>query len=91
VIEAPVSRVPADPAANPPDLGVSDAEREGVRARITFTLIGLLALVVVLPVLGLMLGVISVNDVKELWIFLGSPMIALASTAIAFYFRSVRK
>jgi len=73
---------PASPAATIRSL---DQERERIRGWIAFTLFGLLAVVVLLAVVGLLIGRLSVVELKEVFASLGL-LTTLVGTAMGFYF-----
>jgi hypothetical protein len=64
--------------------------RERTRGRIAFALIALLALLVLPGVVGLLLGTLSVNNLKELLSSLGL-FTTLVGTAMGFYFGRITK
>ena len=70
------------------DYRASDLARdqEGARRRLAYSLIGLLALVVVLLLLGDFAHWIDVDEAKDLALAILSPVVVLAGTAIGFYF-----
>lgn len=79
-----MSNAPPKPATS---AAVGDLEmvRERTRGRIALAVIALLALVVLSGVIGLALGRLSVNDVKEL-VASQTALITLVGTAMGFYF-----
>jgi hypothetical protein len=64
--------------------------RERTRGRIALALIALLSLLVVPGMGGLLLGKLSVNDLKELLSALG-VLTTLVGTAMGFYFGRITK
>lgn len=62
-----------------------DFHRERVRGWIAFGLVGVLAMVVLLGVLGLLIGRLSTPDLKDLLSSLGL-LTTLVGTAMGFYF-----
>lgn len=60
-------------------------DRERARARMATALFGLLALVFLGAMVGVIVGTISVHDLKELSSFV-TPLVVLVSTVTAFYF-----
>lgn len=65
-----------------------DLHRERVRGRIVQGLVAVLSTVVAAAVVGMLTGRLSAADLKDLSFAL-APITTLATTAIAFYFRSL--
>jgi hypothetical protein len=70
--------------------GEIDHVRERIRGRIACALFGLLTLVVLISVLGLVIGRLTVGDLRELFASLG-PLTMLVGTLMGFYFGRVTK
>ena len=64
--------------------------RERVRSCIAFGLVGILAVVVLLGMLGLLIGRLSTRDLKDLLSSLG-VLTTLVGTAMGFYFGRMTK
>lgn len=59
--------------------------RERTRGQMAMALFGLLALVFLGAIIGVIVGAISVHDLKELSSFV-APLVVLVGTVMAFYF-----
>jgi hypothetical protein len=84
------SSVPSTVAASTAVGADLELVRERTRGRIALALIALLSLLVVPGMGGLLLGKLSVNDLKELLSALG-VLTTLVGTAMGFYFGRITK
>lgn len=69
----------------PPQGAAPTSDRERARGRMATALLGLLALVFLGAMIGVIVGAVSVHDLKELSSFV-TPLVVLVSTVTAFYF-----
>jgi hypothetical protein len=63
-----------------------EPERENVRSRLAFTLVGILGTVIIVPLLAIVLGYICFADIKGFMDSVLSPTFGIAGAVIGFYF-----